>query len=170
MELFDSLFEAVYDKTPGHYGSENMRKGYISSKGVFYDLSDIDIKTGPDEFRVPREHLDHAGKQAYLTGFFSGDGNVSVCRRGGRVGYMVRVYSSCREGLEGVRDLFLDLGFHPHEIHDEIRVRETRTETYFTFSIPTEEHPRFIHEIGSYNSEHRKKFEDMERRAGRDYE
>jgi len=150
MELFDGLSEAVYDKTPRHYGKEGMRKGYISSKEVFYDLNDLGVKTGPDEFHIPREHLDSTGKRAYLAGFFSGDGNISKSTNG----FEIRVYSEHKEGLEEVRQTFLDLGFHPSEIHESIRQRESRVEIIHNFSIPVKEHRRFAAEIGSHRSSH----------------
>lgn len=91
--------------------------------------------------------MDDAGKRAYLTGFFSGDGNISVCRQEGRTSYMIRIYSSDREGLEGIREAFEDLGFHPNEIHERVEERENKVEISYGFSIPAKEHLQFIWEM-----------------------
>jgi hypothetical protein len=161
MTLFDGLAKSVYNKSPGHYGKEGYTKGYISSKGVFYDLNDLGVKTGPDQFRVPREHLDDAGKRAYVKGFFSGDGSVGASIQRGRMNYMIRICSSDREGLEGIKEILEDLDFHPHEIHRREQEQEGRIEISYTFSIPAGEHSRFIHEIGSYKPAHIARFEEM---------
>lgn len=51
------------------------------SKKVAYDLWNLNVK-GPEpyEFHPPLRHLDEEGKRAYLRGFFSRDGNISLSR------------------------------------------------------------------------------------------
>ncbi|MEM2100630.1 MAG: LAGLIDADG family homing endonuclease [Thermoproteota archaeon] len=114
IKVFDEISEEIYSLTPHHYTRE--RNGLIAAtiynKGVFYDLNDLGLKPAPYEFHVPREHLDNEGKKAFLKGFFSGDGNVSVSR--GNI--TIRIYSKCKEGLEELHQTLIDLGFHPHEI------------------------------------------------------
>lgn len=160
--LFDELFEETYGLTPHHYVRE--RNGLITaaiySKGVYYDLSDYDVKTGAYEFRVPREHLDYEGEKAYLKGFFSGDGKASLTREGRLT---IRFYSKCREGLEGLRQLLIDLDFYPYEIREE---KEEPEGVVYWFSIPSREHEKFIEEIGSFKPRHREVFEEYRRLQG----
>ncbi|MEM2688005.1 MAG: LAGLIDADG family homing endonuclease, partial [Thermoproteota archaeon] len=162
IELFDGLFEKIYGLTPHHYVRE--RNGLITaaiySRGVFYDLSDYGVKTGAYEFRVPREHLDYDGKRAYLKGFFSGDGKASLTREGSLT---IRFYSKCKEGLEGLRQLLIDLDFHPYEIREE---KEEPEGVVYWFSIPSREHKKFIEEIGSFKPRHREVFEAYKRLRG----
>ncbi|MBO3833092.1 MAG: LAGLIDADG family homing endonuclease [Candidatus Brockarchaeota archaeon] len=166
IELFDELFEKIYGLNPHHYIRK--RNGLITaaiySKGVYYDLSDYDVKTGAYEFRVPREHLDYEGKRAYLKGFFSGDGKASLTREGSLT---IRFYSKCKEGLEGLRQLLIDLGFHPHEIREE---REEPEGVVCWFSIPSREHMKFIEDIGSFKPRHREVFEEYGRLRGEEGE
>jgi len=154
IRTFDEASERIYRMTPHHYIRK--RNGLITttiySKGVFYDLSDLGLKTGPYKFHVPREHLDEDGKRMFLRGFFSGDGSISVT--GG--GY-IRFYSKYREGLEELRQIAIDVGFHPHEI----RLDEERGQ--YSFSIPGNEFLKFIDEIGSDKPSHLSTFEEMRR-------
>jgi len=158
IDRFDSLFKEVYNAAPHHYPQRDGKmRTMASNKGIFYDLQDVGAKTGPFKFHVPIEHLDEEGLRAYLRGFFSGDGNVS--RQGaGRIA--IRIYSSCGECLGEVRQAFIDLGFHPHEIHRRVK---PRWNPEHSFSIPAREHIRFIEEIGSKNPEHIRKFQEMRR-------
>jgi hypothetical protein len=156
IDLFDNLFESVYNERPHHYRGTNTITTKISHKGVFFDLNDLGVKTGPFRFHVPREHLDNEGKRAYLTGFFSGDGTVSRCRTLGGTKYEVRLYSIDRGGLAEIRQTFEDLGFHPHEIHKDNKEGE-----YYCFSIPSREHEEFIEEIGSFKPGHRPVFDEI---------
>ncbi len=159
IRIFGEVSEKTYGLTPHHYARK--RNGLITatiySKRVFYDLLDINLKLGPYKFHVPVEHLDNEGKKAFLKGFFSGDGNVSVS--GGRI--MIRFYSTCRSGIEELHQIFKDLGFHPNEIMKE---EESRGRTTYNFTIPTEEHIKFIDEIGSYKPKHILIFEEYKRR------
>ena len=140
-DLFEGLFEAVYGQAPHHYEypGRDLTESYVSSKGVFYDLNNFGIKTGPFEFHVPREHLDDAGKRAYLTGFFSGDGTISRCGNQ----FEIRIYSKHKEGLKEMKQTLEDLGFHPNEIYSEERKRGKRIEVRHNFTIPAGEHRRF---------------------------
>ncbi len=159
IRIFDKLSNETYGMTSHHYTRK--RNGLITatiySKGIYYDLSDLNLKPGPYEFHVPREHLDDEGKRAFLKGFFTGDGNVSVS--GGDI--TIRIYSRCKEGLEELRQTLMDLGFHPHEI---LEYKRPSKETYYCFSIPTGEHIRFIDEIGSYKPRHIAIFEEIKRK------
>ncbi len=129
--VFSSLIEEVYSKiSRDHTYSQETREGEkiyhkprVYSKGIAYDLEDLGIK-GPEpfEFHPPSDHLDDEGKRAYLKGFFSGDGNIS--KSWGE--YWFRVYSTCREGLDELREMFIDLGFHPSDIH--VKYREPKRE------------------------------------------
>jgi len=66
--------------------------------------------------------------------------------------------SKYEEGLKEVREALEDLGFHPNEIHGY----EYEGGGYiYGFSIPTDEHGKFIVEIGSDRLEHQKRFEDV---------
>lgn len=157
--LFDGLSEKIYGLTPHHHTRK--RNGLITaviySKGIFYDLSDFGVKIGAYEFRVPREHLNDEGKRAYLKGFFSGDGCVSMDHKGE---LQIRIYSKCKEGLEGLRQIFMDLNFHPRKIKEDIKLGYI---TYW-FSIPNEEYERFIDEIGSFKPRHIRIFAEYKRR------
>lgn len=151
-QVFDELFREVYGVTPYqhlkyHKTSEGEREHYrvgIYRREIAYDLWDLDIKGKPYEFHPPSSNLDEEGKRAYLRGFFSGDGNISI-GRGGR--HQIRIYSSNKEGLEELRELFVDLGFHPGKIYLD-------DEEYYYFSIPEEDHLKFIREIGSEKLKH----------------
>jgi hypothetical protein len=158
IDLFDELSEKIYGLTPHQYVRE--RNGLITaaiySKGVFYDLSDFDIKTGAYEFSVPREHLDEEGKRAFLKGFFSGDGSASMTYKGE---LLIRFYSKCREGLEELRQILMDLDFHPYEIGEDRKLEGV----VYRFSIPSREYERFIDEIGSFKPEHISVFEEYRR-------
>lgn len=70
-------------------------------------------------------------------GFFSGDGCVSMDRKGE---LQIRIYSKCKEGLEGLRQIFMDLVFHPNEIKEDGKLEYIT----YCFSIPNEEYERFI--------------------------
>ncbi|MGQ9597510.1 MAG: LAGLIDADG family homing endonuclease [Thermoproteota archaeon] len=159
---FDELFERIYSLTPHHYVRK--RNGLITaaiySKGIYYDLSDYDVKIRAYEFRVPREHLDYEGKRAYLKGFFSRDGKASLTREGRLT---IRFYSKCKDGLEGLRQILIDLDFHPYEIREE--KEEPEGVTYW-FSISSKEHERFIEEIGSFKPRHREVLEEYRRLQG----
>lgn len=154
VDLFNKLSEKIYGITPHHYVRK--KNGLITStiynKNTFYDLIDLEIKKGPYEFHVPREHLDDDGKRAFVKGFFSGDGNVSVSK--GKI--TIRFYSSFKEGLEELRQTLIDLGFHPHEILEYVGP----TGILYCFSIPRDEHVKFINEIGSYKPRHVRIFEE----------
>ncbi|MBO3753804.1 MAG: LAGLIDADG family homing endonuclease [Candidatus Brockarchaeota archaeon] len=65
--------------------------------------------------------------RAYLRGFFSGDGNISLWKDGD---HCFRVYSSYREGLEEMREMFSRLGFHPHEIREDKIHRNLASECF----------------------------------------
>jgi len=162
VEVFKRLSEEIYGITPHCYlkhheiegeRRENYEVG-IFSKKIFYDLQDLGIK-GPRhyEFHPPIKHLDDKGKKAYLRGFFSGDGTVSV--RGDRC--LIRIDSTCKEGLEELREMLISIGFHPREIHKEEPGEPRRTK--YSFCISKEEHLKFIEEIGSEREEHKDKFE-----------
>jgi len=166
--VFKELSEDTYGMTPHehikwHKTKEGKKQHYhiaIFDRRVAYDLWSLNIK-GPEpyEFHPPTKYLDDEGKRAYLRGFFSGDGNVSMTRRGG---HQIRIYSSYKEGLEELEEMFEDLGFHPSEIHEK-REKPTpgrhRKEYNYYFSIPEEDHLKFIEEIGSEKSEHKRRFE-----------
>ncbi|MGB9717590.1 MAG: LAGLIDADG family homing endonuclease [Thermoproteota archaeon] len=159
VRTFDEVSEKTYDTASHHYVRK--RNGLITAtiynKGVFYDLNDLGLKPAPYEFHVPIEHLDNEGKKAFLKGFFSGDGNVSVSE--GRI--MIRFYSTCRSGIEELHQIFKDLGFHPNEIKKE---EESRGRITYNFTIPAEEHVKFIDEIGSYKPKHILIFKEYKRR------
>jgi len=166
--VFKELSEDTYGMTPHehikwHKTKEGKKQHYhiaIFDRRVAYDLWSLNIK-GPEpyEFHPPTKYLDDEGKRAYLRGFFSGDGNVSMTRRGG---HHIRIYSSYKEGLEELRKMFEDLGFHPSEIHEKrekpVPGRHRKEYNYY-FSIPEEDHLKFIEEIGSEKSEHKRRFE-----------
>jgi hypothetical protein len=160
IRMFDESANRVYNLASHHYVRK--RNGLITaaiySKGIYYDLSDLNLKPGPYEFHAPREHLDDEGKRAFLKGFFSGDGNVSVS--GGEI--TIRFYSRCREGLEELRQTLMDLGFHPRGIRED---REPKGKSTYSFLIPRSEHIKFINEIGSYRPKHVRIFEEMKRRG-----
>ncbi|MEM3659876.1 MAG: LAGLIDADG family homing endonuclease [Thermoproteota archaeon] len=163
-ELFINLIGEVYHETARDYirfeetgeGEKAYHKPRIYSKKIAYDLADLGIK-GPEdfEFHPPVDHLDEEGKRAYLRGFFSGDGNISMTE-GGRA-HSIRIYSTYKEGLEEVRQMFIDLGFHPHEIRTDHRKPGWRD--LHSFTIPAEDHLKFIEEIGSRKPEHVEKLQ-----------
>ncbi|MBO3832534.1 MAG: hypothetical protein FGF51_04010 [Candidatus Brockarchaeota archaeon] len=166
--VFKELAGDTYDMTPHehikhHKTKEGEKEHYhiaIYSKKVAYDLWDLGIK-GPEpyEFHPPIQYLDDEGKKAYLRGFFSGDGNVSMTKEGE---HKIRIYSSYKEGLNELKEMFEDLGFHPSEIHEKYEKPAPgrhRKEYNYYFSIPEEDHLRFIEEIGSEKLEHKRKFE-----------
>jgi intein/homing endonuclease len=157
INIYDRLFEEIYSKAPRHYARK--RNGlvfsWISSKGIFYDLYDLGIKLGAYEFHVPREHLDDDGKRAFLRGFFSGDGDISI---GDSITF--RFSSTSKSGMEGLHQILEDLGFHPYEILERER---PKFRTSYIFSIPKKEHMKFIDEIGSYKPRHVHIFEEMKK-------
>lgn len=156
IEKFEELSKEIYGLTPHRYvrGRNGLISAEVYSKGVFYDLSDFDVKTGAYKFRIPREHLDDEGKKAYLKGFFSGDGTAHIVYTGD---LRIRFSSKCKEGLEGLRQILMDLNFHPNEIYEE--KEETGSVIYY-FSIPSKEHEKFIEEIGSFKPKHIGVFEE----------
>jgi hypothetical protein len=162
--LFSMLSEEIYGITPHHYNrkKDNLITSVIYNKGIFYDLTDLNIKGGPYEFHVPRDHLNNDGKKAFVKGFFSGDGNVSIA--GDKI--TIRFYSSYKEGLEELRLVLIDLGFHPHEILEYVQP----TGIVYCFSVPREEHVKFINEIGSYKPRHVRIFEEYLRKSGYEVE
>ncbi|MBO3753333.1 MAG: hypothetical protein FGF53_00390 [Candidatus Brockarchaeota archaeon] len=162
-ELFINLIREVYHETARDYirfedtgeGEKAYHKPRIYSKKIAYDLANLGIK-GPEdfEFHPPVAHLDEEGKRAYLRGFFSGDGNISMT---GERAHSIRIYSTYKEGLEEVRQMFIDLGFHPHEIRTDHRKPGWRD--LHSFTIPAEDHLKFIEEIGSRKPEHMEKLQ-----------
>ncbi|MBO3798057.1 MAG: LAGLIDADG family homing endonuclease [Thermoproteota archaeon] len=164
IELFDESSMKIYGLTPHHYErKDGLITAAIYSKGVFYDLSDYDVKMGAYEFRVPREHLDYDGKKAYLKGFFSGDGSACIVRR---KRLQIRFYSKCKEGLEGLRQILMDLGFHPYETEKDERSDNIR----YYFSVPARECKKFMDEIGSFKPEHIEAFREYRRLRGEEAE
>ena len=168
IEIFKKVSEDTYGMTPHehikwHKTQEGKKQHYhiaIFDRRVAYDLWSLDIK-GPEpyEFHPPTKYLDDEGKRAYLRGFFSGDGNVSMTRKGE---HRIRIYSSYKEGLEELKEMFEDLGFRPseiHEKHEKLTPGRHRKEYNYYFSIPEEDHLKFIEEIGSEKSEHKRRFE-----------
>lgn len=163
-DFFERISEEVYGVTPHrnlkyHKTKEGKAKHYevaIHSKRVVYDLLDLGIKgPGRYEFHPPLRHLDEEGKKAYLRGFFSGDGTVALKDRGR---YEIRIDSSCRSCLEELRKIFMDLGFHPCEIHEKkYEYGENKYKSYY-FAIRSEEYLKFIKEIGSERPEHISRF------------
>ncbi|MEM2089053.1 MAG: LAGLIDADG family homing endonuclease [Thermoproteota archaeon] len=157
VDVFVKLSQEIYNITPHCYlkyhGTKEGKKEHyevaIFSKKVVNDLWNLGIK-GPRryEFHPPLKHLDEEGMKAFLRGFFSGDGSVSVTEKG----RYIRISSSCEECLREVREIFISLGFHPYEIYED---RENR----HVFAIPKEEHLRFIEEIGSEKQKHISRFE-----------
>ncbi|MEM2088230.1 MAG: LAGLIDADG family homing endonuclease [Thermoproteota archaeon] len=166
--VFDRLVEETYGITPHHYigyhkACGEKRQHYeevVYSKKVAYDLWGFDIK-GPEhyEFHPPTKYLDEGGKRAYLRGFFSGDGSVTLTPSK----HDICIHSSCREGLEELREMLIDLGFHPGEIgvYDEETSPGRHSRPSFRFYIHEEDHLRFIEEIGSEGEEHINKFEQI---------
>ncbi len=104
---------------------------------------------------MQKEHLDLKGARAYLRGFFTGDDGVAM--EYDRTQNRIRFDSKYKEGLEEIRNLLEDLGFHPLEIHEYHK----DDRTYYYFRIPEEEHLRFLEEIGSEKPSHQEKFELM---------
>jgi len=154
---FSNLIEEIYSEIPRDYtyfketsrGKEIYHKPRVYSKRIAYDLEALRIKgPRPFEFHPPLDLLDNDGKRAYLRGFFSGDGNIS--KHGDY--YYFRIYSTCKEGLEELREMLIELGFHPSNIH--VKHREPKWRDLYDFSISEEEHLKFIEEIGSRNPEH----------------
>lgn len=124
---------------------------------VFYDLWDLGIKgPGHYEFHPPLKHLDEEGKRAYVRGFFSGDGTLSVYGKKS----VIRMSSTCKDGLVELREMLISLGFHPHDIHED---RHECERPRYIFNIPAEEHVKFIEEIGSEKEEHKDKSELIRR-------
>lgn len=170
VRAFNKLVEEIYNMTPHDYiGHHRTKKGEVKdhhrvtiySKEVVNDLENLNIKgPKPYEFHVPLKYLNGEGKKAYVRGFLSGDGSVSVSKGM----HYIRISSSCEEGLRGLREALIDLGFHPSEIHWEKREKvagETMRDRY-TFSIPEEEHFKFIEKIGSEKPGHIEKFKLIE--------
>ncbi|MEM2051223.1 MAG: LAGLIDADG family homing endonuclease [Thermoproteota archaeon] len=173
----DTYSMTPHERTKHHKTKEGEKEHYyvaIYNKKVAYDLWDLGIKgPGPYEFHPPTRYLDDEGKRAYLRGFFSGDGNVSMTREGK---HYIRIYSKYKEGLEELRKMLIDLGFHPSEIHTRDRgtIPGKFSGPEHHFSIPEEDHLKFIEEIGSEKGEHKRRFqliklmdEDKERRKER---
>jgi hypothetical protein len=172
---FCILVKEVYNMESHIYSTSHVTKkgekreyyrAAIFSKKVAYDLWMFGVK-GPShyEFHPPIEHLDEDGIRAYLRGFFSGDGNVSLCKDGR---HDFRVYSSFREGLEEIRKMFEELGFHPHEVREEDKeITPEGIRKRFYFSIPEEDHLKFIEEIGTRKAEFKRKFELIKSINGR---
>ncbi len=76
-------------------------------------------------------------------------------------GHAIRIYSSYKEGLKELKEMFEDLGFHPSEIHEQHEkptLGRHRKEYNYYFSIPEEDHLRFM-EVGSEKLGHKRKFE-----------
>lgn len=99
------------------------------------------------------------GKESIFEGFFSGDGCASIDHKGE---LQIRIYSKCREGLEGLRQIFMHLGFHPNEIKED---RKLEYITYW-FSILKEKYERFIDEIGGFKPKHKDLFFEEYKRSG----
>ncbi len=160
IEMFDRLSEEIYDITPHHYTRKrnSLITAQIYSKGIFYDLDDLDLKPRPYEFHVPREHLDSEGKKAFLKGFFSGDGSISLSK--GRITVM-GIYSKYKEGLEELCQILTDVGFHPYEI---LEYQKPGEETCYYFLIPAKEYVKFMEEIGSYRPRHVLIFEEFKKK------
>ncbi|MBO3832266.1 MAG: hypothetical protein FGF51_02620 [Candidatus Brockarchaeota archaeon] len=162
VEVFKRLCEEVYGITPHCYlkhrkGEEDSYEVGIYRKEVFYDLWDLGIKgPGHYEFHPPLKKLDEEGKRAYVRGFFSGDGTLAVYGRKS----VIRMSSTCKDGLVELREILISLGFHPHEIYEDKHGRERPR---YIFDIPTEEHVKFIEEIGSEKKGHKDKFEVVRR-------
>ncbi|MGC8578325.1 MAG: LAGLIDADG family homing endonuclease [Thermoproteota archaeon] len=167
-EIYTELSEKVYGITPHHYymyrktereKERTYHRMSIYSKKVVEDLKSLEFK-GPDpyEFHVPLKYLDDEGKRAFLKGFFSGDGSVSLSE-GGR--HAIYFYSECKEGLEELRKVLIDLGFHPSKIciDDREMVPKKYSGPTYEFSISEKEHIKFIDEIGSEREEHKLKFQ-----------
>jgi hypothetical protein len=161
-EVFDKLAREVYSIAPHHYirhhktkeGEKPHLKVALLRRNIAMDLWLLGIK-GPEpyEFHPPTRYLDEEGKRAYLRGFFSGDGNVSV---GKENDHNIRIYSTCEEGLKELRNLFVDLGFNPSAVYldnEEIVPGKSRRKSYY-FSILEKDHLKFIEEIGSEKLEH----------------
>ncbi len=164
--VFKELSENIYSMTSHehikyHKTKQGEKEHYyvaIYSKRVAYDLWDLGIKgPGPYEFHPPTRYLDDEGKRAYLRGFFSGDGNVSMWEKG----HHIRIYSKCKEGLEELKRMLIDLDFHPSEIHTRDRgmIPGKFSGPEHHFSIPEEDHLKFIEEIGSEKEEHKRRFQ-----------
>ncbi|MEM3466566.1 MAG: LAGLIDADG family homing endonuclease [Candidatus Jordarchaeales archaeon] len=159
IEVFDRLCVKTYNVTPHHYTQKgsSIITAKIFSKGIFYDLDSIGLKPGPYEIHVPRERLDGEGKRAFLKGFFSGDGNISLSK--GRI-KAIRTYSKHEKGLEELHETFTDLGFHPSDI---LEYRKDGN-VYYCFLIPAGEYAKFIDEIGSYKPKHLLIFEEFKKK------
>jgi hypothetical protein len=104
VEVFVKLSQEIYNITPHcylkyHKTREGKKEHYevvILSKKVVNDLWNLGIK-GPRryEFHPPLKHLDKEGMKAFLRGFYSGDGSVSVTEKG----RYIRISSSCEEPI-----------------------------------------------------------------------
>jgi len=158
IETFSHLVEEVYHETPRVYEDKEGFDAYVYDRKVYFDLADIGAKTGPFEFRVPREHLDEEGKRKYLRGFFSGDGEAYREAHG----YVIEFESTCKEGIEEIHETLEDLGFHPHPIHPRDYDEENWHRNY-RFTIPSAEHIKFIEEIGSDKPSHQEVFEEIKK-------
>jgi len=168
VERYNELFRTVYGINPYlHHKKKSTGESYFESrtyhKGVYFDLLDLDIKPGAYKFRVPLKHLDKGGLRAYLRGFFSGDGNITkdVTQQ-----YKIGLQSTCKEGLEGLREAFKLLGFHPLEIFQE-KQWNTKWRDRYHFSISAYEHMRFVKEIGTDQPNRMKRMEEIERQLKR---
>jgi len=164
-EVFDRLFEKIYGVTPHHYIGYHKAEGrkrqhyeeVVYSKKVAYDLWNFNIKgPGHYEFHPPIKYLNEEGMKAYLRGFFSGDGEVTFTEEG----HHISISSSCRECLEELREMLIELGFNPGNIYtyDKEKVPGRHSHPSYRFYLPEEDHLRFIEEIGSEREEHISKF------------
>lgn len=155
IDVFDDLVEKVYAKSSHHYVDkrDNTISSRVYSKDVFYDLYVLDLKLGPHDFHVPREHLDGKGKLAFLKGFFSGDGCVCVSKD-----VKLWFYSKSRRGIDELYQTLKDLGFHPLEIREK-KTPEGRI--IYGFMIPKKERVKFIEDIGSYKPRHLRIFKEL---------
>ncbi|MEM2287191.1 MAG: LAGLIDADG family homing endonuclease, partial [Thermoproteota archaeon] len=178
-EVFSRLFKETYGVTShryiGHHTAEGKERQHyeevVYSKKVAYDLWNFNIKgPGRYEFHPPTKYLDEEGKKAYIRGFFSGDGSVTLTPKE----HHISIHSSCRECLEELRKMLIDLGFHPGEIgiYDKEPSPKRHSHPSFRFYIPEEDHLKFIEEIGSEREMHINKFKqikliDEERRKRR---
>jgi len=166
VDRYNELFKKIYGIEP-HLHSYKKRGGsYFElrtyDRGVYFDLWDLGTKPGAFQFRVPLKHLDEEGLRRYLSGFFSGDGYITKDGKQYRIG----LQSTCKDGLEELRKAFQFLRFHPHEIHFWEK-EKPRWRDQYHFSIPVNEHMRFINEVSTYRPDHLKRLREIERQYKR---
>lgn len=163
VDRYNELFKKVYDIEPYLHSYKKKGGSYFETRtydrGVYFDIWDLGTKPGAFQFRVPLKHLDEGGLRRYLRGFFSGDGYITKDGEQYRIG----LQSTCKEGLEELRKSFELLKFHPHEIH-LWKKEKPRWRDRYHFSIPMDEHMRFIKEIGTYQPDRLKRLGEIERR------